>query len=668
MADGQAPTTELWATRYRIISEQQREWRMKCAEFESLYEQTWVVDGVPTNIQITMPSTARAIVDEATDHSDFIPDWLKIRMPTYGLTNDAEDRSSKLRQFLIGWLDYQMEYANDVSPYRDWIKNMYLHGKAVYKTVCDWESWPQVSIPEGTSNDDARIIREEVSAEREFAGVPAVLRSIYPLAIYEDPSLGEKRYAIEVYTGYAPEVLPQYENWVPQRMENGRTLTRSDYEDQNARLAVWDCYELDRRNGKPGIWHQVLISEGEFAVNEASSIDDTMISPANGPDSQPVWLENEPFPYTIKFSGLGRQSSGKYEEKARGILSAVVSLLKAEARRLTQLDSIIAQMAWPTIFVTGSRARFSVSFGPNVVNYVPPGTTVTPVTPQIPAGPVQTALATLQSGIERGTFGSVIRGDKPPNTTSAAQLAILSGQARLRFGAVNAQHQAALADVSQKVAHIVKNVIDEPVTIWQSDDTDAENSGKFVIKPGEIPERLVVRYEISTDPREERDREVQLASFLFEKGAIDLEEFRERAGIRNTSAMRRRVIRDKVLMESPAVIAALGEQYILESGYDIESLTLEKAMRDMLIVRRQQQMQQEIMGGQMGGQNSAGSPEAQQSGITPTPNGGAPGQGGAPNGVPTPATARQATPTSATLHSQPSQSENGGRVQFLSKT
>ena len=70
MADGKAPTTALWAARYRIIADQQRTWRTNCAEFESLYEQTWRVEGIPTNIQVTIPSTARAIVDESTDHSD----------------------------------------------------------------------------------------------------------------------------------------------------------------------------------------------------------------------------------------------------------------------------------------------------------------------------------------------------------------------------------------------------------------------------------------------------------------------------------------------------------------------------------------------------------------------------------------------------------------------
>lgn len=646
MAAGKSPSVALWTTRFRIVNEQQRNWRVNAAELESFYEQTWKLEGVPSNIEITIPSTARAVVDEATDHSDFNPEWLKIRLPTYGLANDSEINASKLRSFLIGWLNYQLEYANDVSPFRDWIKNVYIHGKGVYKVVTDYDRWPQLSIPAGTSEKEGKQIRDAVSAEREFAGIPATLRSIYPLALWEDPSIGEKKWAIEVYEGYAPEILPLYEDWIPQKTgESGSKMTREEYEETNATLSVWDCYELDKVDGKNGLWHQVLISEVSIAAADASTVDANLISPANGPEGIAAWLPNEPFPYSVKFSGLGRQSSGKYEEKARGILAAVTSLLKAEARRLTQLDAIIAQMAWPTIFVTGSRARFSVAFGPNVVNYVPLGTTVTPITPQIPAGPVQAALATVQSGIERGTFGSVIRGDKPPNTTSAAQLAILSGQARLRFGAINTQHQAALAEVSAKVAHIVKKVIGEPVTIWQTDDTDAENDSKLVIKPSEIPDRLVVRYAISTDPAEQRDREIQLASFMYDKGAIDLEEFRERCGIRDTAAMRRRVIRDKVLMESPAVIAALGEQYILESGYDLESLTMEKAMRDMLIIRRQQQLQEQIFGGQNGGMNPAGSQPGTE-GIAPAPLGGAPpGQPAPPNA----GQARQAAQTTSRI-------------------
>jgi hypothetical protein len=628
------PDVNIWVSRYKVVADQQRSWRTLCAHIEQLYEGTWQIEGIPSGIEITIPSTARAIIDEATDHSDFNPDWLKIHLPTYGLATEAESRSSRLRSFLIGWLGYQAEHANDVSPFRDWIKNIYLHGKGVYKVVPDYTDWPELQIPEGTTEDEARQIRADLSAEREFANIPATLRSIYPLAIFEDPSIGEKRWAIECYEADAIEIMPLYEKWQPKkRKDNGETYTREEFEIENSRLAVWDCYQTGEVAGHKGVWHQVLINEMPVASENTFGGDNgSYVSPAQGPEARPVFLKDEPFPYVIKFSGLGRQSAGKYEEKARGILTAVTSLLKAEARRLTQLDAIVAQAAWPTLFVTGNRARFEVAFGPNVVNYVPIGTSVTPVTPNIPAAAVQAALATIQSGIERGTFGSVIRGDKPPNTTSAAQLAILSGQARLRFGAINNQHQAALSDISQKVAHIVKKVIAEPVAIWQTDDVDEESSSKLVIKPGEIPERLIVRYLITTDPAEARDREISLAALMYEKGIIDLEEMRERAGIRNTAAMRRRVIRDKVLMESPGVLAALGEQFMLESGYDIESLTLEKAMRDMLIIRRQTQMQQELFGGPTGGANANGS---QPASMSPTP------LGGAPNGVPTPGMAEQ---------------------------
>jgi hypothetical protein len=632
------PDLSLWVTRYQIAAEQQKIWREDCATWESFYEQTWVIDGLPENVKATIPSTARAIVDEATDHSDFNPDWLKINLPTYGMSTDAELNSSLLRSFIIGWLTYQAEHANDVSPYRDWTKNVYLLGKGVYKVVADYASWPELNIADGTTEAEARALQAQVTAEREFAGIPAVLRSIYPLALYEDPSIGEKRWAIEVYEGAASEIAPLYEAWQPQtRKDDGSTYTRDELEEMNARLQIWDCYQLGEMAGLKGIWHQVCLNELPLSLaagtGEATAAFGINLSPASGPESTAVFMPNEPFPYVVKFSGLGRQSSGRYEEKARGILSGVISLLAAEARRLTQLDSIISQMAWPTFFVTGNRSRFEIAFGPNMVNYVPPGTTAVPMVPPIPAGPIQSALATIQSGIERGTFGSVIRGDKPANTTSAAQLAILSGQARLRFGAIHMQHASALAEVAGKVTHIVKHVIKEPVTIWQTDDVDETSAEKVVVKPSNIPNHLVVRFDIATDPAEQRDREIQLAAFMFEKGAIDLEEFRERCGIRNTAAMRRRAIRDKVLMGSPGVIAALGEQYLLESGYDIESLTLEKASRDMLILRRQQEMYQSMMGG-TGGENAAGSQPAGMN-IQPSPLGGAPGMGGAPNPVPT---------------------------------
>ena len=54
MADGIAPTVNLWTTRYSIADDQQREWRSKAAEWEDFYEQRWRLDGIPANIDVTI--------------------------------------------------------------------------------------------------------------------------------------------------------------------------------------------------------------------------------------------------------------------------------------------------------------------------------------------------------------------------------------------------------------------------------------------------------------------------------------------------------------------------------------------------------------------------------------------------------------------------------------
>ncbi len=619
------PDVDTWVRRFQQAATFQRRWRADAQVMEELYELTWKMEGIPDNIPITMPSTARAVVDEATDHSDFDPHFLQIHTPTYGLEQDAELRASRIRTFFRGWAIYQVSHMNDVSPFRDYVKNQYLYGKGVFKVVNDAEAWPRLDVPEGSTEADAHALKEQLTSDREFA-IPIVLRSVDPRAVYEDPSIGQKRWVVEEYEFEAQEIMPLYENWIPQRLG----VDEMEELPPEASVRVWDCYQIGEDDGEPGVWHQVLI-------NEATDVGaPPLVSPAAGPSSEPSFLPGEPFPYVIKFSGLGRQSTGKYEQKARGILYGAVSLLKAEARRHTQLDSIVASMAWPTLFVTGPRNRFSVVYGPNVVNYIPPGVSVDTVSPPIPTGPIQSALATIQAGIERATFGSVIRGDKPPQTTSAAQLAILSGQAGLRFGSIKIQLESALWEVLQKVGLLAKQ-LDAPLTIWQTNDTDEADPTKLELLPGDIPDRLSMHVEVLNDPAEEQDRRIQLASFLFKDGVIDMEEYRERAGIRDTAAMRRRALRDKVLFESPAIAAALGETYLLESGYDIESLTLEKAMRDMLILRRQADMQAQLFGTDPGGANPAGSQPADNQ--APNPLGGSPGTGPT---VPSAAQAQQA--------------------------
>ena len=600
---------EVWSARKLRVESYQDAWRGQAALSEELYELRWQMDGIPDNIPITMPSTARAIVDEATDHSDFDPRWVKVHTPTYGLTETAATQSSRLRAFFPGWLYYQMTHANDVSPIRDFLKNLYIYGKAVFKVYWARDEWPEVEVTEGMTQSQVKKLTKKVKANREFV-MPIVMRSVHPLALIEDPTNGVKKWAMEVYEHAPMEVVDLYEDWIPKRLESDDLL------DPNLTVQVMDCYERGEEDGVEGVYHQVFIDEGEGVVS---------------PATKSAFLPNQPFPYIVKFSGLGRQSGGKYEEKARGLLYAVDSLLRAEGRRLTQLDHIISSMAWPTLFVTGPRSKFRVAYGPNIVNYIPQGVQVTTVTPNIPAGPIQAGLATLQAGIERGTFGSVIRGEKPPQTTSAAQLAILSGQARLRFGAPKIHVEAALMEMFQKVAIIAKHAIGEDLTLWQWDDTDAESPDKLVLKPGDIPDPFVCHVEVMSDPIEEQERRAQFGVFLFEKGVIDWEEAAERAGVRDVAAMRRRVIRDKILFETPAVIQAMGEQYILESGWDIESLTLEKAMRDMLILRGQREMQEAIMADMGGASSSPGSTPAANQGFSPNQLGGRPAQAPTPS-------------------------------------
>lgn len=613
------PDVETWTKRYQRVSDHQKKWRTEAKTFNDLYNLTWILEGVPDNVPITVPSTAAAIIDEATDHTDFEPEWISVKTPSFGMKEDAEMKAGRIRSHLIGWLSSQCTYYNDTAPTRDWNKDIYLYGKAVYKIVADHEGWPQLDLPEDATNQEVADAEDEVNEMRKYAD-PALLRTVNPLAIYEDPTLGPKKWCIEEYEYEVQQVIDLYEDWLP-----SDTMDRDAYVAENAdnTVRIWDCYQLGSQDGVDGIWHQVIINA-----------DDTTT-----PATAPVFFPEEPFPYVIRFSGFGRQSTGKYEEKARGILFSVVSLLKAEARRLTQLDAIIQMMAWPTAVVTGPRNRFAMEFGPNRVNYVPPGVTVNMLVPQIPAGPIQAALATIQAGIERGTFGSVIRGDKPAGTTSAAQLAIMTGEARLRFGSVKMHHQSALSEVFCKELTIVKNVLKTEVPVQQTDDTDEEDPKKLVLKPEWIPDNPVIKVEISSDPVEERDRATQLAIAQMQAGIIDEEEARERAGIKDTMAMRRRRIRDKVLEGSPNIIAALGEQYILASGYDIETLMLEKMMRDMHLARSQQDLMSQLSGGGGGGANPSGSQPTPQGnavpGVTPTPLGGSPG------GVPTAATAQQ---------------------------
>ena len=596
------PTKELILSRYRKGLQRLSRFYAEFDEAEAFYEGDWEPGG-PEGFPQTVPATASSIVDEATDHID--TDNITPHVPTIGKTQQSEQSAGKLKDFIIGAWSYFSAHSEDIPPLRDFTKNLFLGGKAVLEILPDFDCWPEPEIIEGMTNEEKDELMEEARAIRSL-DFPIVCSSISPRWVIEDPTIGRKTWLIKHYLKDVEEVRDLYPKWAdPRTGEQLSSGEMSAWDAENVEIVdYWQEGTRDEKKGPKtyGCWRITL---------------------ADGEEAEAGFNEGYPLPYVIKFSGFGRESrDGQHHKKARGILHGIRSLLKAYGRRLTQLDVITAFYATPVLF-TASDEDFVVKYEPGWVNRVPNKDAI-PVSPNIPT-PHAALIATidaLRSDIEEGTFGSVLGGQKQPGTRSAAEHAILSAQAELRFRSVKRAVSDAIRQADEKMITLVRDVLlldaKDEIIVPTADDTMEKPPS---LRQSDIPSPFYHSVELKDMSPSAISREALVAVQLRQANIIDDEEAMERAGITGTADMKLRVMRDRV-MQTPYVINHLGRDLVeAYTGEPVEQMEF-----DELVLQMHQQMKLQAAQGaaqpQGQGMNQAAAPMGLgamqgQTGMTP---------------------------------------------------
>lgn len=538
-------------------------------ESEMFYEGNWEPEG-PESMPKTVPATAFAIVEEATDHVDV--EHITAHVPTIGKKGQNEAQAGKIKLFIRGMWNYWSGHAEDIPPARDFTKNLFLGNKAIFRVLVDWDAWPEPDIPEGTKKAEADEIRNQMRDIRAM-NFPVVCNSISPRYFIDDPTIGRKRWAMEFYNKDADDVRELYGDWADPRKRE-KPSEKSLYDADN--VEIIDYWE---EGTQPAKEEDVDAGLAKKVGDEVSGCWRVIIGDhilAKGPS----WLAGYPLPYVIKYGGSGRESrDGHHEKKGRGILHPIRSLLRAEGRRLTQLDAITAFYATPVLFAEGEESEWNFKWEPGWLNFRPQGRD-TPEAPNVPQphAALLATIAQIQAGMERGTFGSVVRGEKQAGTRSAAEHAILSAQAELRFRPAKRAVEDAIREVNEKTLLLLKNVIlkaDDPVIVPTADDT-MESPPR--LKASDIPTPFYHRIELEDTSPSAVSREALVGVQLHQEGAIDDEEMMTRAGIENTADMKQRVRRDRI-MKLPYVEMHLGRELVESfTGEPVEEMEFQEAL------------------------------------------------------------------------------------------
>lgn len=571
-------------------------------ELESVIE-------LPEGFDITIPTTARAIVDEAVDNVEPYDMIVKYAPRSFG--KQAQEDADNIGRFLKNiWL-YWRQKGSDIDVIRDFIKNLFKHGKAVFKVVPDWSLWPELSEEEefkiletGSKNDVAK--RAKIIKQLRKENFPIICRSLNPRHIMEDPSMDSRKlWVIESYDISIQEVQNKWAEYEP-------LFKTYDPIAFNVR-EIWSATYLDENGGYHKGRHWMFIND--ILVHE----------------------EDNPYhdiPYVIKYSGFGTESyDGKPELKAVGFFTRQVkSMLRAEIRRVTHFDAMMQQLAFPILIVPDVLEDAGFDTAPGAINYVPDDFLNNAekmfLQAKLPAPEYMQSLNMIQSQIERGTTQRAIRGAGVPGTDSAAQLQMVTAQAKLRLEPIKRATEDGVDAVNSLILRYIFEILNDSVSVFGCEPLGPDN---YTVKPSMIAGRYRTRTSFMPNEDQIKERKLVLITDAMTKAGLNPYDAYVFAGWENPMEVISRNLAYEIMQE-PSVKRQLAKQALKDWGLDTMELELEEINDQQMIQQMMAEMQSRMQGMGQGqpGQQLAGQqqqPQQQQLGqqsSTPPQAAGAP--------------------------------------------
>lgn len=595
-----------------LINEMERHYRRAFQTFE---EDDKFYDGdfdkllaLPEGFEVTIPATGRAVVDEAVDN--VIPADISINYAPRGMTKKAEEDADLIRRHLKGVVAHWRRHGADIDFMRDFAKNLFRSGVACWKQAPDWSLWPV--LDEAT---EAKLREEDKTGAALKARVatikslraqhnPVVMRSLSPRCFMVDPTIGPRKlWIVERYNCDISEVRTMYAGYEEELREFPSYGHFKIHE-------VWTATHADASGQVHQGKHWVFINDRAVVDGDPNPYGD--------------------IPYIVKYSGFGRESyDGRPEYKSVGFFTPQVkSLLLAEARRFSQFDAIMAQLAFPIGLLPQDVDPDSFDTSPGAMNFVPDSVLQNAdklwLKVNIPDGEYLNSLRVIGGQIERGTTQVPLRGAAMPGTDSAAQLGMYTGQAKLRLSGVEAALADGLSMALSRYLWMVDTVLkgDTPVFVG-----DQPNS-KYVIGPRNIQGHYAVTATFMPNEEAVKERKLALASDAIVKGGLSPYDALVYAGFDNArEIIERRMAYD--LMQEPLVKRAMSKRLLESWGEDADALSMEEQQEQgelqMKIQSFMQDLERQMMEAQQPTEQDPMAALAQQgAGPMPMPEGNVP--------------------------------------------
>lgn len=280
-------------------------------------------------------------------------------------------------------------------------------------------------------------------------------------------------------------------------------------------------------------------------------------------------------PYMLGF-GVWGWADGEPEEIARSLLYWAQDEL-VEGARIFSAKSWAVQLYGmpPMLSPDPEKTRDELSAGPGaIVQSTDPKNEPRPM--QLPRPPewLDQYEANLAGQIERNTATPAMLGYRQEGTTSGIMSGLHIGEARQQFAPIVTRLQLSAAMILNRTAHIIENIVQEPVSVWAQKPT---GRSLITIEPDAFAGAYHYNVDLEPVDPSRDDRRSMLGLNLFAQGLLDpwtvLEDYMRKP---NATQIIKRIVKWRV-MNSPRYIRLLEEVAAEEAGFADELRAMEEA-------------------------------------------------------------------------------------------
>jgi hypothetical protein len=504
------------------------QWHAQQADDDRFYNVLYAVSSSlpPDAFEQVRPPSAAQIIDMAADHS--AGNSPRLHVPRRKETAKAQSQTSIMEKAGVGFWYRNIAKAK-VNPLRAWAQSGALRGAICASLFYDGDAWPDKPLPSklgGIESADYKAAYDNYEALCADAW-PFNLNYEDPMYAYPDPATEGNEYVILAFKRKAYEVKRAHPSWNYILAGQSEPCNPNDelefisYADKEYRAyIVAGVGQMSKGRG--------LLGSGDGVVKHGYGF----------------------VPYFFIPGGYG-SPFGSPEHRYSGLITKARDLLKLEARRMTHLDAIIAQQAFPWIVhQQGVQANMELMG----VTVVPPGTKVqdaiTELRPSIPIQEIVMELQAVRAALQRATL--------PDSLASEPSKSDESGYLRAQKIATGRSRVRSLTDALDRTCEwatsgfyrLVENKVKAPVSTWGK---GMDANDEFVtISPKDINGHYEVYCTLAPSLPQDESTDIANGLKLYQSGAIPIRDLLETyAGRENPEELLTERLGEDVLKSPP---------------------------------------------------------------------------------------------------------------------